>query len=406
MDTPSLKRPVSLPMLVFFGVGTIVGGGFYALVGKVAGEAGMFAPVAMLLASLIALLSARSYAELSSRLPVSAGEAEYITNAFGRRWLGAIVGWMVILTGLVSAALLARAIVGFLSDFVAIPLAPSVVVIVLLLGAIAAWGISESVWISVVITAIEVGGILLVIGLRGDVLADLPARVGELTPSLDLAEWQGIGVGAFLIFYAFIGFEDMVNIVEEVREPKRTMPRGIMLALIFATALYVMVTTVAVLAVPPDELAATATPFALMVADYGPVATSAIGGVAVLAGVNGALVQIIMAARVAYGMGRSGGAPLWFRVINSRTRTPLRATCVITVAVGAVALWLPLTTLARVTSAIILVVFALVNASLFVIRVRESRSSDGDRLRYRDAIPVLGVLACLAFLVFQASQAL
>ncbi len=107
-EPATLKRSLGLPMLTFYGLGTIVGGGFYALIGEVSAEAGMLMPLAFLAAALIGLLSAFSFAELSARYPVSAGESQYVLEAFGRRWLSAVVGWMVILTGVVSAATLAE----------------------------------------------------------------------------------------------------------------------------------------------------------------------------------------------------------------------------------------------------------------------------------------------------------
>jgi len=140
-----LQRSVTLPFLVFYGVGTIVGGGFYALLGKVAGEAGMYAPVALLVTGLLALLISLSFAEVSSRFPVSAGEARYVQEGFGRTWLASAVGWMVILTGVVSAAALAVATTGFLLDMVEFPRALGIVVLVLLMGGVAAWG-SGSRW--------------------------------------------------------------------------------------------------------------------------------------------------------------------------------------------------------------------------------------------------------------------
>ena len=408
-DAPSshpehtLKRSLSLPLLTLYGIGTIVGGGIYALVGKVAAEAGTHAPAAFLMAALIALFSAFSYASLATRYPVSASEAEYVRAAFGREQLSALVGWLVISTALVSTATLSRAIVGFIGDFVSIPIVVATALTVGFLAGVAAWGIAQSVWMSVAITLIEVGGLILVIALEGDVLVELPTRWGELVPGMQLEAWHGVGLGAFLAFYAFVGFEDMVNVSEEVRDPTHIMPIAIALAMATTAVLYLSVTTIAVLAVPIDELAASGTPVARIVAGHGATMTRSMGFISLLAGVNGALIQIIMATRVAYGMATRGGAPAWLGHINQRTRTPVRATVVTALIVFTLALWLPLDTLAKVTSAIILVVFGLVNLALIVIRMREIRSEDDLPLRASDVLPVIGLLACAAFLVFQAS---
>lgn len=399
----TLKRALSLPLLTLYGIGTIVGGGIYALIGEVAAEAGTHAPAAFLMAALIALFSAFSYASLATRYPVSASEAEYVRAAFGRERLSALVGWLVISTALVSTATLSRAIVGFIGDFVSIPIVIATALTVGFLAGVAAWGIAESVWMSVAITLIEVGGLVLVVVLEGDVLGDLPARWGELIPGLQLEAWHGVGLGAFLAFYAFVGFEDMVNVSEEVRDPTRIMPIAIALAMAVTATLYLSVTTIAVLAVPIEELAASGTPVARIVAGHGASMTRTMGFISLLAGVNGALIQIIMATRVAYGMANRGGAPAWLGRVNRRTRTPIRATAATAVIIFALALWLPLDTLAKVTSAIILLVFAMVNLALIVIRLREARSGDDMPLRVRDVLPVIGLLACLTFLVFQAA---
>jgi len=302
----------------------------------------------------------------------------------------------------VSTATLSRAIVGFIGDFVSIPIVVATALTVGVLAGIAAWGIAESVWMSVAITVIEVGGLVLVIVLERDALGELPTRWEELMPGMQVGAWRGIGLGAFLAFYAFVGFEDMVNVSEEVHDPTRIMPMAIALALGTTTLLYLSVTTIAVLAVPIDELAKSGTPVARIIANHGTTMTRTMGLISLLAGVNGALIQIIMATRVAYGMATRGGAPAWLGYVNQRTRTPVRATAATALIVFTLALWLPLDTLARVTSAITLVVFGTVNMALIVIRLREVRSADDDMpLRTRDVIPVVGVITCAAFLVFQ-----
>ncbi len=179
-------------MITFYGLGTIIGGGFYALTGKVAGEAGMLAPLAFLAAAGIALLSAFSFAELSARFPVSAGEAYYVGQAFGRKWLSATVGWMVIATGVVSAATLASAFAIFVQRFAH---APDWLVsggMVLLMGLIAAWGINESAILALVVTVIEIGGLLLVLAVAGGSLSDVPDRWRQLTPGTSLDDWTGV----------------------------------------------------------------------------------------------------------------------------------------------------------------------------------------------------------------------
>jgi amino acid transporter len=399
--SPQLKRSITLPSLALYGLGTIVGGGFYALLGQVAGVAGMYAPIAFFLTGLLAFVSALTFAELSSRFPVSAGEARYIHEGFGRRSLAIAAGWGVILTGVVSAATLAVATVGFLQDFVRVPAYLGIPIVVVGMGLIASWGIGESVRVVVAITIVEVGALLYVVGTSTASLAVLPERLPELLPPMTPDLWTGIFSGAFLGFYAFIGFEDMVNMAEEVTDVRRTLPIAIFVAVLAASVLYVCVSLVAVLAVPPSELALSNTPVAAIVNNQGWYAVTGLGIVSLLTGVNGALVQIIMASRVAYGMAARQQAPAWLGTINPRTRTPVLATAVMASAILILALFLPLATLARTTSSIILVVFATVNLALWRIKRRDpDENGDGPRLPLW--MPLVGFGTCVLVLMFQS----
>ena len=401
----ALKRSLGLPLLTLYGLGTLVGGGFYALVGKVAGESGMRAPVSFFAAALVATFSALSFGELSARYPFSAGESRYVHEAFGRRSLSICVGWMVIATGIVSAAMLANAFVGFLQDVVAIPAAGGIVFIVVALGAVATWGILESAVLAVAITVIEVGGLVFIVFAGRHHLATLPERWSEMVPPVAWTPWPGIMLGAFLAFYSLIGFEDMVNVAEEVRNPRVNLPKAIALALGITTILYVSVSVVAVLAVPPAALAATRTPLAAVLRQSGYESTMAISVVGMLAGINGALVQIVMAARIIYGMARKGMAPRYFEAVGESTRTPVRSTLLVIGLVLVFALWLPLLALARLTSAIILVVFSLVNLSLIRIK-QQTPTSNRDGPDWPIWIPAAGFVLSLGFVAVQVWSSL
>ena len=205
MSEPTqLKRSITLPFLIFYGLGTIVGGGFYALIGKVSGEAGLFAPVALGVAGLFALLTGLSFTELVSRYPVSAGEVRYVSEGFKRTWIAQITGVLVILTGIVSAAALAVATVGFLQDFVAVPEAPAIFLLVLAMGAIAGWGIGQSMVLIAVITIIEVGALIYAVAVAEGELSQLAVEWRQFVPPMDADVWVGIFSAAFLAFYAFI----------------------------------------------------------------------------------------------------------------------------------------------------------------------------------------------------------
>jgi APA family basic amino acid/polyamine antiporter len=396
----TLKRSLSLPLLTFYGLGTIVGGGFYALIGKVSVHAGMYTPLAFMTAAAIALFSAFSFAELSARYSRSAGESVYVMEAFHKENLSTLVGWMVISTGVVSAATLAVAIAGFLQDLIPGSENASLTAVVLLLGLVAAWGILESVTLAIVITVIEIGGLIFVVFIAGGNLEDLPQRWHELVPPVSSEVWKGIMLGGFLSFYSFIGFEDMVNVAEEVKNPRRNLPIAILLSVLLTMILYFLVTLTSVLTLPLDTLAQSKTPLADVVYTAGPGVQKGMGVISILAGANGALVQIIMAARVAYGMADTGVAPTWFAAVHPKTRTPLRATAFMTGVILILALWFPLVTLAQVTSTIILVIFSLVNLSLVVIKLREPEPPP-DIPDYPVFLPILGLVTCAGFLLFR-----
>ncbi|HJN10571.1 MAG TPA: amino acid permease [Pirellulaceae bacterium] len=403
-EPATLKRSLGLPMLTFYGLGTIVGGGFYALIGEVSAEAGMLMPLAFLAAALIGLLSAFSFAELSARYPVSAGESQYVLEAFGRRWLSAVVGWMVILTGVVSAATLARAFARFAETLVAVPDEWVIAAVVIGLGVIAAWGIAESVWLATIITIIEVGGLLFVCFAGSNHLAAVPDRWPELIPSFSFTEWSSIFLGAYVAFYSFVGFEDLVNVAEEVKQPHRTLPAAILISLGLTALLYGLVTLVAVLAVPMEQLAESKSPLSLIVGE-GTTAAKVMACIGMLAGVNGALVQIVMASRVAYGMSKIGLAPRVFSNVHQLRQTPIEATSAGALCVLLLALWFPLIWLAKATSTILLIIYALVNLSLLVIK-RRHPDPQGEGPRYAIWLPLLGFTSCVMFLVFHAVSVL
>ncbi|QGX39768.1 APC family permease [Permianibacter aggregans] len=399
-ETIKLKRAISLPFLILYGVGTMVGGGFYALVGKVAGEAGYYAPLALVLSGLLALLSGLSFAELSSRYPVSAGEVRYVSAGFRNVYLSRLAGALVILTGIVSAATLSVATIGFLQDFVPVPNAPALIVLVLLMGAIAAWGIGESVAVVVFITVLEIAALIYAAFVAEGELVQLQQSWQLFVPPMNAEIGVGIFTAAFLAFYAFIGFEDMVNIAEEVKDAKRALPAAIIISVLLCLIIYAWVSLIALLSVPPKQLAASNTPVAEMVRAHSWYSSTGLGIVSLLTGLNGALVQIIMAARVAYGMAKRKHAPSWFANVNSKTQTPFNATLLITALVLLLALFFPLTTLAKITSGIILLVFAAVNLALWRIK-RRHPDRKGTGIRLPIFLPIIAALSCIAALAFQ-----
>ncbi|NOR69144.1 MAG: amino acid permease [Methylomarinum sp.] len=400
-DKITLNRVISLPLLVFYGVGTILGAGIYALSGKIAGLSGIYAPVSFLLSALIAAFVAFSYAELSSRFPKSGGEAVYVNQAFDRAWLTALVGWGVVLTGIVSAAVMAHGFYGYLNEFTKISVAVSIICYVVFITIVAISGISISVKFAALVTIIEITGVALILYVSQDSLMTLPDRWHEFIPPFSWDIWQTIIFGAFIAFYAFIGFEDMVNVAEEVIEPEKNLPAGIIIALLITTVAYVLVSFAFVLTLPIDKLANHPAPFALIIKENSQVPVSIISLISLIAILNGALVQIVMGSRVMYGMAEQGVAPAYFKVINPKTRTPVMATVFFSILLLIFALWLPIVTLAKITSFIILAIFALINLSLCVIKLRHYQQGAQGYINVHIAIPGIGFILCLGFVLLQ-----
>ena len=396
---PGLRRSLSPTLLTLYGLGNILGAGIYVLIGKVAATAGVFTPWSFLLASLIAGLSAFSYAELSARYPLSAGEAVYLQEGFGIRQLSSIAGLLIIFAGIVSAAAISRGFVGYFQQFLQLPPALVIGLLVAALGSLAIWGIVESVRVAALFTLAEIAGLLLVVVVAFPESAALSASFSALFAPVEFAHFNGIMLGGILAFYAYIGFEDMVNVAEEVRDPVRSMPRAILAALVISTLLYMVVALVAVSAVPLDLLAESDAPLALIYTHATAAPPILISVIAMVAVVNGALIQIIMASRVGYGLARQGWIPAIFGRVHPRMRTPVIATLAVTASVLLMAMLFPVEMLARVTSLLLLAVFALVNLSL--LRIRRRAGPDYDGFSVPAWVPLGGSLSAAVFLFYQ-----
>jgi amino acid transporter len=384
-------------MMVLYGLGTTIGAGIYALVGEIAGAAGYYAPVSFLIASLLAGFTALSFAELCGRFPLAAGAALYVKQGFSSERLSTLVGLLVITAGLVSAAALVNGFYGYLQQFVGLERVSAIVLVTLLLGGIAAWGIAESVTVAALITVVEIAGLLLVIAVSGDSLSTFSSRWTELIPTAEASSWGGVYLGAVLSFYAFIGFEDMVDVAEEVKQVKRNLPLAILLTLGITTFLYLLLMVTAVLSISPAELASSEAPLAFLYQYHTGEKAIAISVIGMFAIINGALIQMIMASRVLYGMSSRGQLPDLFGIVHHRTRTPLFATAVATAVVIILALTGRLASLAEATSVIMLTIFSIVNLALWRIKRRDPQP-DGVKT-FPVWIPVVGFFVSMAFVL-------
>ena len=389
MET-TLKRRIGLGLLTAYGVGVMVGAGIYVIVGAVAGAAGVWAPLAFLLAGLVALPSALSYSEFSTRLPEAAGEAVFIEAGFQSRWLAVVVGLAIVFAGTVSAATVLRGGVGYLFDILPISHVALTLVLGVVLMLVAIVGVLESLLLVALFTVAEVLGLAVV------VWAGFDAAPVETILAPPVPHWPGIASAIALCFFAFIGFEDIVNMAEEVREPERTMPRAILLSLAITAALYGLVSYAAVRSVPVEILSSSEQPLTLVWETSQGSSAKFLSAIAVAAAVNGVLAQIIMAARVLFGLGRRSSFLAIFTQAHPRFGTPVRATLLIgsLVVLGAIAL--PIVSLAKITSGILLSVFLMVNIALILLKRRNPEAP----FRISVWVPWAGTLAALAALAF------
>lgn len=398
-EAGKLRRAITLPMVTLYGLGTIIGAGVFVLIGEVAGISGPYTPLAFLVASLIAAFTALSYAELSSRFPKSAGEAIYLEQAFHRRRLSTGTGIAGIMIGTVSAATITNGSVGYIRMFVDLPAWMIVTLLVSTMALLAAWGIRESVGVAAFTTGVTICGLIAVIAINAGHLMTLPERLPEMIPP-DIEAWSLILFGAFVAFYAFIGFEDMINVAEEVRQPGRNMPRSIILALLISSALYLLVSLTAVLALPVESLAASKAPLAELVGEDWPVTRSLIGVISILAITDGILIQLIKSSRILYGMSDQEFIHPLFASVHPGRKTPLVATFTVAVAVLVLALAFPLLTLARFTSLLTLVVFAAINFALWWLKRRPATGGRGS-INLPAWMPFTAFLLCTLFILVQ-----
>ncbi|MGW5318893.1 APC family permease [Nocardia thailandica] len=392
--TVALKRAVTTPLLFFFILGDILGAGVYVLVGSIAGESGGAVWLPLVVALALAALTAGSYAELATKYPRAGGSAHYVTAAFGPA-AGSFVGFCMLGAGMVSVGALTAAFAGdYLQTLVSWPAAAVVVVFSILLAAVNIRGIRESLGVNVAATVVELGGLLLIVGLGAWVMARGDADVQRLTEigGPDRGPAGAVLAGTVLAFYSFVGFETSVNLAEEVEDPRRSYPRALFGALLTAGLVYVLLGVVASASVPVERLAGSSGPLLEVVRVAGGVPDRLFSVIALVAVANGALLTGIMSSRLAYGMARDGLLPGVFGRVLPGRRTPWVAI----VATAAVSLVLALTggvdALAATLVLLLLFVFAAVDAAVLVLRRDPGRAG---HFRVPTAVPVAGLLSCL-----------
>jgi APA family basic amino acid/polyamine antiporter len=394
-EPSSLKRVISGNALLLLVVGDVLGAGIYALVGVVGGRMGGAIWMAFLAALVLALFTATAYAELVTKYPQAAGAALYVNKAVGVPFVTFMVTFAVMASGLASAGTLARSFGGdYLSVFVSVPTVAVALGFLVVVALINSRGIGESVKLNVGLTLIELSGLILVAIIGGAFLLDGGGDPGR---ALELKDGEpaigAIMAGTGLAFYALIGFEDSVNVAEEAQEP-RTYPRALFGGLAIAGVVYLVVTVIASMAVPTGTLADSSGPLQEVV-QLGPLAVNPkiFSAIALFALANGALINMVMASRLLYGMGRQGILPPAFSHVLPGRRTPWVAILFTTALAMLLVVTGDLGELADMTVLLLLIVFALVNVSVLVLR---RDHVDHDHFRAPAVLPAIGAVASIA----------
>jgi amino acid transporter len=411
--------------LVVYGVGDMVGSGVYGTVGKAAGQLGNAVWLAFVVSMVAAMLTGLSYASIASRYP-RAGGAAYVTHrAFGFPFLSYVVGLTVTASGLTSMATSTNVFSGILADMLGLAkrlgrlhwsvggatildadLGTFAVVLVFLafLTFVNFWGIRESMWTNLLCTAIEVAGLLFIVavGVRywGSVnYLETPratATTTGLAPGMLLS-------GAVLTFFAFVGFEDMLNVSEEVKDPQRTMPRGMLMALGVVTLLYILIAVTAVSVVNYKELAAAPAPLAAITGKAAPwLPAWVFKAITMFAVANTVLINYIMGSRCLYGMARQGLVPAPLARVHHARRTPHVAILVLLVLVTILTVLGGIADLGTATGLLLLACFAVVNGALIALKLRPAEPRG--RFEVPIVVPALGIAVSLALIAARVAD--
>lgn len=402
-EEPGLRKSLGGWQVAFYGLGSMLGAGIYALVGRAAGTLGNAVWLAFLAAMVVAMLTGLSYACVGSRYP-KAGGAAYVTNrALRRPWLSYVVGLCVTMSGLTSMATGSQAMAETLGRGLGMELPVKLVAIgiVLVVGLVIFRGIRESMWMNMLCTGVEAAGLLFIIavGMRfwgGVNYLETPvsATGGEAAVPVML-----ILQGAVLMFFSFIGFEDILNVSEEVKNPRRNVPFGLISAMVVATLIYMGVAVTAVSVMPWRELAQSSTPLmevAHRAAPWFGNIDRVYLGITLFAIGNTALLNYVMGSRLLYGMSRQGLLPRVLGSVHPTRQTPHVAIGVLFVVVTGLILNGSVKQLAESTVLLLLMVFTVVNASLVVLKLRLGEPRGGFEVPI--AVPALGAVVCLVLI--------
>ncbi|RRO15378.1 APC family permease [Saccharopolyspora rhizosphaerae] len=404
---PGLKKVMGPKLLLFFVVGDILGTTIYSLTGKVAGKVGGALWVPFLVAFVVAFLTAFSYLELVGKYPKAGGAPLYVHKAFGVHFLTFLIAFAVMCSGITSASSAAQAFSGdYLTGIFGDGIEPYSWMValgfLLLLAAINFRGVGESVKMNVVLTCVELSGLAIVIvfgliaifgGSHSPDIAPDPSRLTQF--DTDTSPLLAITSATALAFFAMVGFEDSVNMAEETKNPAKNFPRALLVGMIITAVIYLVIALITSTLVPTDELAESDGPLLLVVKAAAPWFPPLLFSmIALFAVTNTALINMLMASRLVYGMANEGVVPRAFGKVHRGRRTPWVSILFTSIIAIILVSSLEISDLGSTTSLLLLLVFAVVNVAVLVLRKDEV---EHDHFRAPTWVPVLGALTCAFF---------
>ncbi len=357
-----LRRSIGLLEATFYGIGVIVGAGIYALIGPAAGMTGNSLWLSFIIGAIIASFTGLSYAELATMFPKAAAEYIYVRRAFGSRFLAFLIGWLLVFTGMISAAAVSLGFAGYFKGLFNLPIVPVAVSLIAFLSFINYKGMKESSRFNIFLTSVTILGLLVIIFLG-------VGSFGKVNYFEFPFGIKGVFSAAALIFFAYIGFEDIVNVAEETRNPKRVLPRALFLAIVITSLLYIFTAVSAVSLVNWKELSLSTSPLALAASQVlGNKAFLVLSVTALFATAGTTLIILVVTARMIYGISRERSLPEFLALVHTKNRTPWLAVFFVMIFSMIFVSLADIKTVAEITSLSMFVTFTIVNFSLIWMR--------------------------------------
>ncbi|KTB93875.1 amino acid permease [Pseudomonas syringae pv. syringae PD2774] len=395
---PRLRRAITGPMLFLFILGDVLGAGVYALAGTIAGEVGGAIWVPLLVALFFAMLTAGSYAELVTKYPHAGAASVFAEKAFKSPLISFLVGFSMLAAAVTSAAGLSLAFAGdYLAAFIDVSPSVAALVFLVMIALLNARGVKESLGANVVMTVIEVSGLLLVIVAAGWFFRSSEAHFGRaLEFKAGVNPVLGVLSAALLAFYSFVGFETSANLAEEIQRVRTVYPRALFAALITAGIVYMGVGVAASVVLPMEKLAGSSAPLLEVVRASGlNIPPKVFAFIALVAVANGALLTMIMASRLMFGMARLELLPTALSKVLPKRRTPWAAIVASTLVAIGLTLTGTLAALAQTVVLLLLFVFLSTNVAVLVLR---GDTVAEQHFRVPTWVPVLAIISCLLLL--------